>query len=116
MQNVEYDIGYVAFIDVLGWSDAINRSVDDAALRAGMATVQSSVRHRIVQQLDNRRTDRLSFNSNTFGYQLSDSIILAVPQREGTIAGQEFVATWCRLIARECFRAGFAGAGRCYDW
>lgn len=111
VQNVDYDIGFVAFIDVLGWSHAIERSVNDLNLRARMANVQSAVLERASKILDPNDSGRPSFNCNTYGYQFSDANILAVPQRESTRAGAEFVALWCRLVAREYFRAGLLVRG-----
>ena len=108
---MEYDIGYVAFLDVLGWSHAIEKSVDDAELRKRMASVQHSVLERVLKILDPNDAEQPSFNANTFGYQFSDAHILAVPQRDSTRAGAEFVAMWCRLLAREYFRAGLLVRG-----
>lgn len=111
MPSVDYDIGFVAFIDVLGWSHAIERSVQDSELRTRMASVQSAVLERASGILDPTDSDRPSFRCNTYGYQFSDANILAVPQRESTRAGAEFVAMWCRLLAREYFRAGLLVRG-----
>lgn len=111
MSSVDYDIGFVVFIDVLGWSDAIERSVSDLDLRCRMASVQLTVQERISEILSQGTQQRENYNSNTFGYQFSDANILAIPQREGTRAGAEFVAIWCRLLAREYFRAGLLVRG-----
>ncbi len=111
MTIVNYDVGFVAFIDVLGWSHAIERSVQDSELRTRMARVQSAVLQRASEILDPNDSGAPSLRANTYGYQFSDANILAVPQRESTRAGAEFVALWCRLIAREYFRAGLLVRG-----
>jgi len=76
-----------------------------------MAAVQQTVVERMNEILDPNNPEEPSFNANTYAYQFSDAHILAVPQRDSTRAGAEFVAMWCRLIAREYFKVGLLVRG-----
>lgn len=106
-----YEIGYVAFIDVLGWKSAVAQSVADPVMLSRLSGVLDRVKQRISEILEQDRDTADSYARDSRAYQFSDAHIFTIAIRENTRVGAEFAAMWCRLIAREYFAFGFLCRG-----
>lgn len=97
---IEYSVGIVAFIDILGWKKVVDRSETDAQLLGRLYGVLERVKTRIIEQIKCE-----GYSAGVHAHQFSDAHFLTLAVDDGeTSAGPEFVALWCRLLAREYLR------------
>ena len=105
-EPIEYDMRMVALLDVLGWSDATNRSVRDDDLRSRMAIA-----------LEPHEPVTIDGKPVTWGQpvisQFSDSVILSFDISPGERADEDsFYFHLCR-VCDQCSENGFFIRGAC---
>ncbi len=107
MPQQTYRDGIVAFIDVLGWKDVVERSAQDTSLIDRLSNVLARVKGRISQIVSGE-----GYSHGASAHQFSDAHFLTIDKSDAnTRIGPEYAALWCRLLAREYLKEGLLVRG-----
>lgn len=103
-ESLKYSVGYVAFIDILGWSEIVRKTATDSKLLSEAISLLDSI-SAIEAAVDQPHAVRgISVR------QVSDAIFVTVDARTAS-QRPERAALFAMWIAREAFKRGFLCRG-----